>query len=86
MRPSIALQTYRDTVREIALNHRVKNVRVFGSALHGENNHVGRVSPPGVTRQLASNVGLRYANPTYIYFSPPSNIEPSVENYECAHQ
>jgi predicted nucleotidyltransferase len=36
MRPSIALQTHRDAVREIALRHRVKNVRVFGSALHGD--------------------------------------------------
>ena len=36
MRPSLALQTHRDTVREIALRPRVKNVRVFGSVLHGE--------------------------------------------------
>ena len=36
MRPSIALQTHRDAIREIALSHRVKNVRVFGSALHGD--------------------------------------------------
>ena len=36
MRPSIALQTYRDRIREIALSHRVTNVRVFGSVLHGE--------------------------------------------------
>jgi len=36
MRPSIALQTHRDAIREIALRHRVKNVRVFGSALHGD--------------------------------------------------
>jgi hypothetical protein len=85
MRPSIALQTHRDAIREIALGHRVKNVRVFGSALHGENNCVGRVSPQGVTRQHAPNVGLRYANPTYIYFSPPSNTVPSVENCKCAH-
>jgi predicted nucleotidyltransferase len=35
MRPSIALQTHRDAIREIALSHRVKNVRVFGSVLHG---------------------------------------------------
>lgn len=35
MRPSIALQTHRDAIREIALRHRVKNVRVFGSVLHG---------------------------------------------------
>jgi len=36
MRPSIALQTHRDAILEIALRHRVKNVRVFGSALHGD--------------------------------------------------
>jgi len=36
MRPSIALQQYRDRIREIALSHRVTNVRVFGSVLSGE--------------------------------------------------
>ena len=36
MRPSVALQTHRDAIREIALRHRVKNVRVFGSVLHGD--------------------------------------------------
>jgi len=36
MRPSVALQTHRDKIREIALRHRVKNVRVFGSVLHGD--------------------------------------------------
>jgi uncharacterized protein len=36
MRPSIALQTHREAIREIALKHRVCNVRVFGSVLHGE--------------------------------------------------
>jgi hypothetical protein len=36
MRPSITLQTHRDAIREIALLHRVKNVRVFGSVLHGD--------------------------------------------------
>lgn len=35
MRPSLALQAHRDEVRAIALRHRVKNVRVFGSVLHG---------------------------------------------------
>jgi hypothetical protein len=35
MRPSLALQTHRLAIREIALRHRVRNVRVFGSALHG---------------------------------------------------
>lgn len=36
MRPSVALQIHRNAIREIALRHRVKNVRVFGSVLYGE--------------------------------------------------
>lgn len=36
MRPSIALQTHRDAIRQIALSHRVTNVRVFGSVVHGD--------------------------------------------------
>jgi predicted nucleotidyltransferase len=36
MRPSEALVRYRSRIREIALSHRVGNVRVFGSALRGE--------------------------------------------------
>ena len=36
MCPSIALQTHREAIREIALRHRVRNVRVFGSVLHGK--------------------------------------------------
>lgn len=36
MRPSIALQTHREAIREIALRHRVRSVRVFGSVLHGK--------------------------------------------------
>ncbi len=36
MRPSLALQTHRDAIREIARRHRVKNARVFGSVLHGD--------------------------------------------------
>ena len=36
MRPSLALQSHRSAVREIALRHRVRNVRVFGSVLRGE--------------------------------------------------
>jgi hypothetical protein len=35
MRPSLALQANRQAIREIALRHHVRNVRVFGSALHG---------------------------------------------------
>ena len=36
LRPSLALELHRDSIREIALRHRVKNVRVFGSVLHGD--------------------------------------------------
>jgi hypothetical protein len=36
MRPSEALARHRSRIREIALSHRVSNVRVFGSALRGD--------------------------------------------------
>ncbi|MGY8905631.1 MAG: nucleotidyltransferase family protein [Burkholderiales bacterium] len=36
MRPSQALSLHRTQIREIALRHRVRDVRVFGSALHGD--------------------------------------------------
>lgn len=36
MRPSEALSLHRLRIREIALNHHVSGVRVFGSALHGD--------------------------------------------------
>ena len=36
MRPSEALELHRDRIREIALRHRVSDVRVFGSASRGE--------------------------------------------------
>ena len=35
MCPSAALQTHREAIRRIALSHRVTNVRVFGSVVHG---------------------------------------------------
>lgn len=35
MRPSQALKRHRDRIREIALSHRVTDVRVFGSVLRG---------------------------------------------------
>ena len=35
MRTSTALHTHRDAIRAIALSHRVTNVRVFGSVVHG---------------------------------------------------
>lgn len=36
MRPSEALSMHRAQIREIALRHRVSGIRVFGSALHGD--------------------------------------------------
>lgn len=36
MRPSEALSLHRIRIREIALSHRVSGVRVFGSALRGD--------------------------------------------------
>lgn len=36
MRPSEAFHDHRAAIREIALRHRVQNVRVFGSVLHGD--------------------------------------------------
>lgn len=36
MRPSEALNLHRARIREIALSHRVSNVRVFGSAMRGD--------------------------------------------------
>lgn len=36
MRPSTALREHRDRIRQIALSHRVSDVRVFGSVLRGE--------------------------------------------------
>lgn len=36
MRPSLALEIHRNSIHEIALRHRVKNVRVFGSVLYGK--------------------------------------------------
>lgn len=40
MRPSEALYLHRAEIREIALRHRVSGVRVFGSALRGDD-HAG---------------------------------------------
>ena len=36
MRPSQALQFHREAVRRIALQHHVRDIRVFGSVLRGE--------------------------------------------------
>jgi predicted nucleotidyltransferase len=35
MRPSEALQLHRQAIKSIITKHRTKNVRVFGSVLHG---------------------------------------------------
>jgi predicted nucleotidyltransferase len=35
MKPSIALQTHRKTIRQIVAKHRARNVRVFGSVALG---------------------------------------------------
>ena len=35
MKPSIALETHRATIRNVVLRHRACNARVFGSVLHG---------------------------------------------------
>jgi predicted nucleotidyltransferase len=36
MKPSVALASRRDTVRELAGRFRTANIRVFGSVLHGD--------------------------------------------------
>ena len=35
MKPSIALEAHRATIRSVVLKHRACNTRVFGSVLHG---------------------------------------------------
>ena len=36
MKPSIALEAHRATIRSVVLRHRAGNARVFGSVLHGD--------------------------------------------------
>lgn len=36
MKPSAALQVHRDAIRHVVEAHRARNLRVFGSVLHGE--------------------------------------------------
>ena len=36
MRPSVALQIYREQIKAIVLAHRASNVRVFGSVIRGD--------------------------------------------------
>lgn len=56
MRPSIALQAHRDAIKEIALRHRVQNIRVFGSVIHGDDTEESDldllVDPTGETTLL----------------------------------
>ena len=56
MRPSEALSLHRVRIREIALSHRVRDVRVFGSAARGDDNEGSDldllVEPTGATTLL----------------------------------
>lgn len=36
MKPSEALQSHREAIREIVAQHHARNVRVFGSVVHGD--------------------------------------------------
>lgn len=36
MKPSIALQAHRATIRDVVARHRARNARVFGSVVHGD--------------------------------------------------
>jgi predicted nucleotidyltransferase len=36
MKPSVALHTHRDAIRSVVERHNARNARVFGSALHGD--------------------------------------------------
>lgn len=53
MRPSEALAIHRSRIRQIALGHRVRDIRVFGSALRGTDTEVSDldllVEPTGET-------------------------------------
>ena len=67
MRSSVALQTHRDAIREIALRHRVKNVRVFGSVLQGDDTeHQHQPSKSSVSRKHAK----REQEPWLLVVSP----------------
>lgn len=58
-RPSQVLEVYRDSIREIALRHRVKNVRVFGSVLHGDDTEDCGLDPTTETTLMDINA-IRY--------------------------
>ena len=63
MRPSIALQTHREAIRRIALSHRVTNVRVFGSVVHGddtEGSDLDRLVEPTKETTMMDIGAIRY--------------------------
>lgn len=63
MRPSVALQAHREEIRQIALSHRVTNVRVFGSVLHGddtENSDLDLLVEPTAETTLMDIGAIRY--------------------------
>ncbi|MGA7949921.1 MAG: nucleotidyltransferase domain-containing protein [Thiobacillaceae bacterium] len=64
MRPSLALQTYREAIRQISLRHHVKQVRVFGSVLHGddpERSDLDLLVEPTPAATLMDIGAIRYA-------------------------
>lgn len=63
MKPSVALKKHREEIRNIALNHRVQNIRVFGSALHGndtENSDLDLLVDPTPETTLMDIGAIRY--------------------------
>ena len=63
MRPTHALNQHRDAVRAIALRHRVTNVRVFGSVLHGTDTEISDLdllvdSTPGTSLMDIARIEL----------------------------
>jgi predicted nucleotidyltransferase len=63
MRPSEALSLHRSQIREIALRHRVSGVRVFGSALHGDdtpNSDLDLLVEPTAQTTLMNIGAIRY--------------------------
>jgi len=50
MRPSQALALHRARIRQIALSHHVQDIRVFGSALRGDDIEGSECCPPESAR------------------------------------
>ena len=64
MRPSEALSLHRSQIREIALRNGVSSVRVFGSALHGDDtadSDLDLVGEPTAQTTLMDIGALRFA-------------------------